>query len=210
MRHYERTTEPTVDPITVDEVKSAGRIDHENEDGLLAMYITAAVGVCEQYLGRSLMNQTWTLYMDQWPTGDEPWWDGAVVASETILNSQADEIDLPYGPLQSVTSISVFDTADTETAVSSDVYGVSTGKVSRVYLKDGQVWPSATRTRDGVKVVYVAGYGSDFNDVPMAIRQGLLQLCVHWYENREASIDMSVNKVPNMIRKLWSPHKAIR
>jgi hypothetical protein len=210
MRHYERTTEPAMDPITVDEVKSAGRIDHETEDGLLAMYVTAATEACEKYLGRALISQTWTLYYDEWPNNDEPWWDGVRVASQNVLSSQADVIELPYGPLLSVTSISTFNTSDTETAVSTDVYGVSTGIASRVYLKDGQVWPSATRTRDGVKIVYVAGYGTDFNDVPMAIRQGIIQLCVHWYENREATVDVNVNKVPNMIRKIWSPHKAIR
>src|SRR5476651_2351214 len=48
-------------PVGLSEVKAHLRLDHAHEDEYLRTLIQAAVGFVEEYLGRSLLTQTWRI-----------------------------------------------------------------------------------------------------------------------------------------------------
>ena len=164
-RLWDVTTPPTLNPVTVDELKTFARIDGSDEDTILEGFITSVTKATEGYLGRALIEQTITLKMD--------WWPDMVV-------------ELPRPPLISVTSISTLDEDDTETTYSSSNYYVMTdGQPGRIVIKKSVSPPyNSTRYTGGYKIVFKCGYGTATTDVPEGIRTGIMLWATELYENR--------------------------
>ncbi len=146
------------------------------ENPKLGILIKAAREYAERVCNRRFINSTWDLKLDYFPC----------------------EIRLPYPPLSSVTSISYVDTnGDTQT-VSSSVYSVdASSEPGVITLAYGQDWPSARDQRNAVTVRYVAGYGASSSSVPESVRQAIMLIAAHWFEQREEVISGTIiSKVP--------------
>lgn len=165
---WRRTVEPTAEPVSLAEAKLHLRVDVEDDDLLIERLISAAREYIEEATGRALLNQTWELTLDGWPEGNY--------------------IELPRAPLSSVTSIVYTDSDDTDNTFAATNYSVDTSsEPGRVVLKSGCSWPTASLANgQAITVTYVAGYGSLPTNVPGQLRQAVLMLTGHWYENREA------------------------
>lgn len=162
-------TPPAQMPVSLEEAKLHLRVDFDDDDEL----ITALIGAATKHLDG--------------PDG----WLGRALITQT-LEYRADEfcevIRLPYPPLQSVTSVKYLDNDGVTQTLSTGVYrtiggGASATSIVQVY---GQSWPSIRYTDEAVQIRYVAGYGDDPEDIPEPIRQALLLMIGHLYENREA------------------------
>lgn len=179
------TAAPDVLVVTVEEMKDSLRIDGTDDDQLLELYIKSAIDAAQQYCRRSFITQTRELVMDGFtPDGDEAaarLGSGVFNIPRTVFYLSTGEIELPYGPVQSVTSIKTFDTDNTESTFSADNYEM---EADRIFLNQGVVWPSSLRNRAAVKVTYVSGYGDEADDVPAAIRQGIRGHVQQMYECR--------------------------
>lgn len=204
-----RTSGPAIEPVTLDEMDQFLRGDDslETEDsGVLQSLIVSAREYVEFQTRRALITQTWTLYLDHYPKVSDPlgWWDG--VRSGSIEAGDQRSIILPISPLQSVTSLSTFDTSNNETLFPADRYYLNiTQSMGEVILNNGVVWPTFTRNRNGIKIVYVAGYGDLATDVPGALRTAIKLLVTHWYENREFTkiqSDMNQASAPLHVQSL--------
>lgn len=115
-----------------------------DEDADLADLITDGRAYVEVTTGRALLTQTWDFYLQDWPKG------AAIV--------------LPFGNLQSVTSVSWKDTDGTETtlAVTTD-YLVETNdnQCGSVVLPFGGSWPSGDLYPvNPIKVRFICGWTS--------------------------------------------------
>jgi uncharacterized phiE125 gp8 family phage protein len=172
-------TAPTIEPVSLADVRGHSRISTHEEDTYLTFLRKAARGHFETITGRALLTQTW----------------------DCKLAAFADPIGLPYPPLASVTSITYVDPNGDVQTLSTDVYEVDTarGHVRRQY---GQDWPAVRSHEDVITVRYVAGWTSR-DDVPEEIRLALLELCAHWCEFREpviagtitAAVDLTVESL---------------
>jgi uncharacterized phiE125 gp8 family phage protein len=110
-------------------------------------------------------------------------------------------IELPYPPLQAVRSVSYVDSTGTTQTLSASLYSSSTDKTKgAIYPAYDATWPSVRDQVAAVTVRFIAGY-TDFTDttsspnyavtgegVPDDLRQAILLLIGHWYENREAVV----------------------
>jgi uncharacterized phiE125 gp8 family phage protein len=163
------TVQPTEEPVSVNELKAHLRIDGDDENDLLAGYLTGARMQCELEARRAFVTQTLQLKLEAWPC-----WPFII---------------LPRPPLQSVTSIVYVDNAGASTTMSASDYIVdATGEPGRVWLGYGLSWPSATlRPGPSITITYVAGYG-DAVDVPQIYKQAIMLVAGHYYENREAIV----------------------
>lgn len=165
IREPRLTTAPTVEPVTVDQLRMHSRISFADEDSVLAAYIKAAREMVETDLMRALCTQTWTLKLDQFP---------------------CDLIELRRCPAVSVTSITYTDTAGASQTLAADQYVVDTnsepGRITPAY---GASWPSTYAQANVVTVVFTAGYGGQA-DVPERAKQAIRMLAAHWAINREA------------------------
>jgi uncharacterized phiE125 gp8 family phage protein len=79
-------------------------------------------------------------------------------------------------PLISVTTIDSVYTVDTES------------EPGRIYEAYNQQWPTIRGDRNSIEIIYKAGYGTAASDVPQNVKQAMLLLIGHWYENREPVI----------------------
>jgi len=185
-REWKVTTEPTTEPITVEELKTFARIDGTEEDILLQGFIEAARISSENYLARSLISQTITMKMD--------WWSGEVVK-------------LPRPPLISITAVETLDEDDTATAyAASNYYAITTADPGQLIIRQGKTFPLNTeRDHGGYQIRFIAGYGTSLSDVPKSIRTGLLLWATEIYENRVVSTEP-----PPEARTLFDMYRVIR
>ena len=173
------TGEPSDEPLTTDEVKR-----HLNlalavtiHDSYIGSLITAARKYVEDQLNRSLLSTQWEITLDSLPCERE--------------------IYLPRAPLLTVDEITYIATDGTETTWASTNYIVSTTREpARLSLAYGCVWPSIQYRADAVTILFTAGYGDDATDVPYPIRQALLLIIGHWFENRETVGPVNLKEVP--------------
>lgn len=161
-------TAPAAEPISLAEAKLHLRVDIADDDELITAQIKAAREYVEQLANRSLITQTWEYTLEAFPDGNQ--------------------IVLPRPPLVSVTSVVYTDYTGTAATFSSLYYTVDTyAEPGQIVLKYGQLWPAvALATVNGVCIRYTAGYGATGASVPQRLRQAILLLLGHWYENREA------------------------
>lgn len=187
MQYYNRksdilVTDSEVEIVALSEIKTALKIDSNDEDDLLRGYIKAARQKAEAYTGRAFITQTRKLTMDGFgKQSDLP--IGFYQIPKEYFTQSGDYVEVPVKPLQSVTSLNTYATDNSSSTFNSSNYTLDTAS-GRIYLDIGATWPSNLRNRNAVEVTYKAGYGDNPDDVPEAIRQALMMLTAQYYESR--------------------------
>jgi uncharacterized phiE125 gp8 family phage protein len=187
---YKIITPVESEPVTLLDAMTHIRVapDELDEQSYVSSLITAAREYCEGYTRRAFATQTIEAYLDRFPV--------------------AKAIELPHPPLQSVTSVKYTDSAGAETTMAENTdYIVDTDSdVGRIVLPYAQIWPStALSTVNPIKIRYVAGYTT----LPAMYRQAILLLVGHWYENREATgqvsgrLEIAVDALLSMDKAGW-------
>lgn len=169
---------PSIEPLTLAEVKLHLREDLSEQDDLISSLIQMAREYAERYTGRAFLTQTLQLSLPEFPS--------------------CGEIVIPRPPLQYIESIKYTDADGVEQTVDDALYQVDLlsepGAVKPAY---GEVWP-APRAGDynAVRVRYVAGFaeigspsGEDLrNGVPELVKQWMRTRIAQHYEHREATV----------------------
>lgn len=179
-----RTVEPVATPVSLAEAKAQCRVLHDDEDDLITDLIAAAVSMVEDYCGRSLMQQTWQLTLDEFE----------------------DRILLPRGPVQSVSTFTCLDDAGDAQTVNSAIYALDlSGDPQAIEREPQQAWPVPGAFVNPITITYVTGYST----VPAAIKQAILMLVASWFRNREALLTGTiVAEMPLGTMALLQNHRA--
>jgi uncharacterized phiE125 gp8 family phage protein len=171
-------TAPTIEPITRDEVAQHCRIDAVEDDLYIDSLITTAREIIEGLCG-PLITQTWEQYEQDFPNGDT--------------------LRLWKAHIQSVTSLTYTDVDDTTTTLDADYYtaDIINAYQPNITLNYNYCWPVVTlHPVNPIKITFTAGYGASGDYIPKPIKQAMLILISHWYENREPyNISISGNSV---------------
>lgn len=167
-------TEPTIEPVTLNEVRTHCRIDTHEENTYLTTLLKTARRYVERTTGRALLTQTLDLKLDAFPA----------------------RIRLPNPPAASVTSITYTDPAGDSQTLGTGVYELDTAR-GQVRLQYDQVWPATRRHEDVITVRYVAGWTTRAA-VPAELRLAVLQLCQHWYEFREPVLAGTIQSMTDL------------
>jgi uncharacterized phiE125 gp8 family phage protein len=124
-----------------------------------------------------LITQSFELFLDRLPNRRLDIADGPAGAKRTA-------VFLPRPPLQAVTSVSAFDGQGAETILPATSYFVdSAGEPGRVIF-DSVLLPGDLRSGNRFRIHFDAGYGDASHSVPESLRQGILRLCAHLFEER--------------------------
>lgn len=179
------TSQPAVEPVTLDELKSSLRITRNAEDALLTQYIVDARLLVERLTGRKLITQTITAYYDGACGGKGlPWWSGTMTGSESFL-SGGQSLTLEFAPVQSVTSLEAVEADNSENTISATTYYLDNyDDDMQAHIRAENGITPGSRNENNLKAVYVAGYGSAGSNVPSAIRRAIITLAGALYSNR--------------------------
>ena len=171
---FELITAPAAEPVTVTDAKKKMRIEHSDDDALIARLINVAIGFVDVRgaLGKAMITQTW----------------GEWLAHPSVVY-------LSLGPVQSVLAIKYYDTDNAlQTATLSNFHVLGTSGRTLVSPKTNYAWPTTFQCDDVIKIEYVIGYGDAAADVPETVRYALLMLVSHYYENRENELIRTISK----------------
>lgn len=184
-------TAPASEPVTTAEAKSHLRVTTSDDDTYISTLVTVARNHAETITRRALINQTWDYFLNRFPCDDK--------------------IVIPLPRLSSVTSVKYTDKDNVQSTLASNKYVVDTnGEPGQVVLAYGESWPSFTpRPVNAVEIRFVAGYGSSATNVPAGIRQAMLLLVGHWYENRELVSELNLKEIPETVNALLWPYRVM-
>lgn len=166
MPRYILQTDSIIEPVTLDEARKHVRIDNDYDDSVLTLQIAAARKYCEQYTSLAFINQIWSAIYD---------FKDFMYDRKFYLN---------FGNIQQVNSINAYDNKNDANLIPSNDYMVSG---TRITLNDNYYYQNINfRYFDSFIINYTVGFGVDASFVPQPLKQAILLLVGHWYENRGA------------------------
>ena len=186
-------TEPTEEPINEREAKEQCRIEvgDTEEDEHINSLITTARKYVEQVTGLALLDQTWDLYLSNWPDGNE--------------------IKIPKPPLIWTTAdcyVKYTDSDDVEYTFAAASYDVDTdSEPGRIVLKYGESWPSITlRPMNPINIRFDCGWTEPPN-VPAGIKHAIKLLVADMFEVRETKVIGASVEILDTVDMLLYPHR---
>jgi len=161
-------TPPAIEPISTSQVLGQLKFDVDEVDPetieQIERLITAARERCETYQNRAYITQTFELALECFPGGSR--------------------IKLPRPLLQDIVHLSSQKNGGVPEIWDASNYVIDDFSEPGYLIKiSGASWPSGNLAPNGIKVRYVAGYGSTADDVPEMIKHAILLLTVYWWEN---------------------------
>src|SRR6478609_6283627 len=154
------------EPVTLAQAKAWLKVTHDDEDAIITALITTARQICEGYISKSFVERTVT----------------------AILRNDLGNIKLPYGPVNTVTSV-----ADSE----GGEYG--SGDYNITGISDKRLgYPMASY----VKVVYTAGYVALPEQFKTAIKMQLSWMYTHRGDDEGTVIAPDAKAILNPYRSV--------
>ena len=185
---YLLTTPSSVEPLSLTEAKAHLRFTSSDDDPYISTLIIAARRLVELRCGLCLLQQSWSIFHDQWPG------DGI--------------FKLQIHPVLSVADVVIYGEDDTAATVDPSHYYVdSVSRPARLVLRRGRVFPSPGRSANGIEVKLVAGFGAAADAVPQPIKQAMLIAVADWYANRG---DVAASQLPLTAVELLAPYRSLR
>lgn len=177
---FTQTAAPAAEPISLADAKAFLRVDHDADDPFISSLIVTSRLQVETALDLALMTQSWR-------------WRGRLVPGGTRA--------LRPHPVRTIDGVAIRDDDDVATALAPASFSV-----------DLDTRPATVTIRaahaNRYDITFTAGFGDTASDVPAPIRQALLQLIAHWYENREPIvIGETVARIPDTVSSLLMAYR---
>jgi len=170
-------TGPVGEPVTLADAKQNLRVDHTDDDTLIASLITTARQQAEHRTGRRYGAQTWLRAYDGFPT-----WS----------------IMLPDPPVTEIVSIKYDDPDGVEQTLPPEDYRLRLHSEPAVVLPV-KAWPAAASDPGSVRITYKCGL--DATDARwQSLRAWMLMAIGTWYQQREAGSPSQTYALP---REFW-------
>lgn len=167
-------------PAAIGEAKAYLRIEHEEEDALIAGLLRAATGLCEAFTGQALI---------------------ARPVRETIP-ARPEWRRLARTPVRAITGVEGLPAEGSAFALPADAYAIDIDG-------NGDGWARVIRPGAAGRaiVTYEAGIAADWNGVPEPVRQGVVRLAAHLFTHRDAADGAGP---PAAVAALWRPWRRMR
>jgi uncharacterized phiE125 gp8 family phage protein len=180
-------TGPALEPVSLAEAKAFLRVEHDDDDDVIAALIAGARIHVETQTRRALITQSWRLTRDAWP--------------------QTGRIAVRPGPLQSLEAARVYDAQSGP--IELDVAGFFPDVAGSELVFAPWAMPQPGRTAAGIELDVTVGYGDAATDVPEPLRQAIRLLAAHWYENRGLVAPEAAPLLPITVPALLAPYRMV-
>jgi len=180
-------TAPAVEPVALDEAKAFLRVEHSDDDAVIAALVAGSRIHVEAQTRRALITQNWRMSIDAWPQ------DGRLLVRPA--------------PLQTLDAARVYDFEGVAHQVDTQAFVADLANSALIFAP----WalPAPGRLAAGIEVDVTAGYGDGALDVPEALRQAIRLLTAHWYENRGLAAVGTVTVLPSTVAALIAPYRVM-
>ena len=200
-------TGPAITPVSRTEARNHLSLDEDIDDNQVRSYLQAAIDWAENYTGRFFINRTCQMMLDGAREIDDILWEG--MRTGYSMTRYVDHIELAATPVVSVENIKYYNDSNTEGTWHASNYYVDTfSEPARIVLRDGGTYPTDLRVANGIEINFTAGYGTSANNVPEAIKLGILQYTAFLFEHRGDG--EGVMQPPKVIRSLLDPYRVLR
>ena len=154
------TSGPSIEPITLEEMKTRLRVSGCDFDSELSDMLISARQQVEADTYRKLITQTVVMYQEDFVSLLGP-------------------LDIRLAPIQSITHVKYYDRDDAlQTFAAADYYANLTSTPPEIRLKEAKQWPNTSLYRPNkVEVTMVAGYGATAASVPRAAKLAMVEYC---------------------------------
>jgi len=113
-------------------------------------------------------------------------------------------------PLRSVVAARIYDAGGATHAIDTGAFVVDKAAAPAVLAFAPWTLTEPGRTAAGIEIDVEVGYGGAPANVPETLRQALLLLVAHWYENRGlVAVGQSVAVLPMAIAALIAPYRVL-
>jgi uncharacterized phiE125 gp8 family phage protein len=181
-------TGPLGEPLSLTDAKAFLRVEHDDDDSVIAALISSARNHVEALTRCGLITQTWRVVLDRWP---EP-----------------GRIKPRLGPLQSLAAARIYNDTNAATDIDADLFVVDAA--AGVIAAPGWSLPVPGRAVAGIELDIVIGFGSAASDVPQVLLQAIRMLVSHWYENRGlVSIGQTIAMMPASVNAMIASYRVM-
>jgi uncharacterized phiE125 gp8 family phage protein len=156
-----RLTEPGAEPLLLADAKTFLRVTGSDDDGLISTLIRTARDRIERETGLALIDQSWRITLDRWPTDAR--------------------IAIPLRPLKTLDAARVLDANAVPSSVALSLFDVA-ALAGLIRLKSSP--PVPARLQAGIELDLTIGYGPNGIAVPTSLLLAIQQLVAFWFENR--------------------------
>lgn len=175
---------PAASAVPLDDVRRHLRVDTDEDDGLIEIYLNAAIAYLDGaggWLGRALVAQTWRDDFDFFSPA----------------------LRLSLAPILSVISVTYLDTAGSSQTIAPESYAIRhSSNAPELVFASGFAYPSLSDDAPAISVTYSAGY----EPVPAALRAAILLMVGDMYAWREAKIEGAISE-NSTVRRLLDPYR---
>ena len=147
----------------------SGFADDAAQDAVLEQYLRSAVATIEARTGKVLLEKQFSWSLTSW-------------------RDRMRQV-LPVAPVISIESLTITDRAGSADVVPGSSYQLI-GDDHRPVMSAGASILKAIPVGGQAEIVFTAGFGPDWSDVPPALQQAVLILAAHYYENRTGVHDL--------------------
>ncbi len=181
-------TAPAVEPLSLDEARGFLRVEHHDDDEVIAALVAGSRIYVEAQTKRALITQSWRIAADCWPE------DGRLQV-------------LP-APLQALTAARVYDCNGVAHAIDTQAFVPDIGASLLAFAP----WalPAPGRIAAGIELDVTVGYGDSALEVPEPLRQAIRLLLAHWYDNRGlVTTGANYSPLPATVAALIAPYRML-
>lgn len=181
-------TGPSVEPVSIAEVKTSARIDGTEFDTQATIAIAAMRSQAEARLARCLITQTLELILDDFPAG---------------------EIELIMPGVQEILTVKYIDAAGVEQTLSDTTYALGEDSIIAdlywLYPAQDVAWPATQASANAVRIQFKAGYGDAAANVPQDIRLWIIAHAVQILQSPDGYVEQKFSPLP-YVDRLLHPH----
>ena len=141
----------------------SGFADEGGQDGLVAQYLRAAILAVERRIGKVLIARSFRLRRTAWRDGQR-------------------EV-LPVAPVREITSVMISGRDGTATVIDPALYRLQADGHRPCLVPTGWLLPGIPHGGT-VEVVFEAGFGPQWQDVPADLAQAVMLLAAQYHEGR--------------------------
>lgn len=162
-----RLTQPTVEPVTLEQAKEQLRCDGDDENDYITSLISVARDYIETYTGQYFSEATFALFFDNFPASDFP-------------------MDIQIPGVDSIDSVTYLDTDQANQTISTGI----TLDGERRQMRYNSTWPTAISVR--IEVTAGVDNSSSPAFIPYAIQQAILLTITDLHNTRATLTSMQM------------------